>query len=448
MQIAWSELLFSEMYNGQSNKPFEKFLENTTRVASVGHNKFSIQAHQNAINDLENDNWSLCQGFKEDVRLTNEVIAKKLAQLPGIAPEKREELTQLSREFALRCQIKSFIKDCYLQRLQLHYLALADGTNDVDWQWLLYKPAENSSRKNLLESCDVIAHRIFWNDEIARQTADNIIKKLADNNWAKLAGYQGVGSAEGYFKKVFHTQAQDFFKALYGSCQPKTWIRNAGVVMVKLFKKLCCEKVSPTILREHFESLQNELRDLEPQEEALLEQNLSKDKIEACIRLILQKELNCQKAKFTEINDSSTILEGSENSFLDSQGGVKFEDRADISSWQGTLIALQIMIGQLTSEQALDQLKLQSMDSSNPLYETVNTLLEVLDQLDDSTLAKLQLTTNEKLVMQQRFIHKLSRKDVASQLTIQLNKKYETHQVRYDEEKAFAKLKKILEINK
>lgn len=446
MQIAWGELLFSKTYNGQPNKPFVTFLKENTRVATLGHSEASLVAHNNAIKGLEHNNWAACKGFSEDVRLTNEIVTKKLSQLPNADDSIRGQISEQTRDFALRCQIKRFIKDCYIQLIIFHYQEISNNTQTVDWQWLLYKPSNYGSKKTLFEACDAIAHRIFWNEEIARQVSDNIMKKLKENNWSKLSGFQGVGSPEGYFKKVFHTQAQDFFKAMYGSCQPKTWMRNAGVMMVALFRKLCCEKISPTYLREHSESLQNELLGLAEDEASGYLMSIKE--IDSCIRLILEKEVNCQAQKFIELNETSIKTEDHETSYLDNQGGQKFEDKADMSSWMGTLVALQILIGQLTLEEAIDSLKIKSEDPSNPNYEMIKSLLNVLAQLDNHKLAKLQLSPDEKLVIQYRFIHQLSRKEVASHLSLQLNKKVESHQIRYDEKKALSKLSKMLMVNK
>lgn len=457
MQIPWQELLFSDNFQGQDNKPFERFLSNVTRVATVGHNERSAQAHKKALEDLAANHWQRCGGFTLDERLANETVAIKLSRLPGVAVEQKAELLRLSRQFALRCQLKSFVKDIYIERLQTHYQQShgqsIDGQSvNVDWQWLLYHPAEQGKNKTLLSACDAIAHRIFWNEEIARQATDAVIKKMMANQWEKLAGFQGRGSAEGYFKKVFHTQAQDFFKAMYGSCQPKTWIRNAGQVMVKLFKKLCCEKLSATVLSEHYESLRHELLAANTMDTLapMQEQELSKDKIDACVRLILQKEVNCLRPKVEEISDTSLRHDDEGDGPVDrgnsddNESGGSFEDKASVADWDGTLLAMQILIGQVTLDEAMTQLQSRLDDQSRPHFESVKRLRQLLLRLDQSTLAKLQLSEAEKLTMQYRYIHGLTLKDTAKQMSQNLHKEIKQHQVVYSEKNAFQKLHQLL----
>ncbi len=449
MQVSWQDLLFGDSFQGDSNQPFDGFLKSTTRVAAVGHNAFSIEAHALAMADLAADNWQRLNGFSVDERLVKEVVAKKLAQMPGIASEDIDRVRQLSQQFAIRCQLKRFVTDQYLALLHQHYARLAENTQTVDWQWLLYKPAPEARNKTLHAACAAIAAHIFWNEELARQVTDNAIRRMSEDNWAKLSGYQGLGSAEGYFKKVFHTQVQDFFKAMYGSCQPKVWIRNAGAIMVKLFKKLCCEKIPAQQLCEHHEQLQRDLllasSDDEDSVVATDSASITPAQLKDCIRLILQKEVNCQQRKFEEVNDSATRADEEGTSVIEVSAGQSFEDEATLASWQVTLIALQVLIGQTSLTEAIAGLENAAKDGPGlPLFATSRAVLAVLQKTDQARLAKLQLTEREKLTVQYRFIHHLSRLETAAQMSQQLLKKVETHQVRYEEEKALEKLKKLL----
>lgn len=448
MQVSWSDLLYSDSFQGEKNKPFADFLKSVTRIVALGHNHSSVQAHEKALAELSQNEWQKLSSFVVDERLVGETIAKKTSQTPGLTNEEREQVVELSRKFAVRCQLKSYVKDVYLELLTAQYAELNQNSTEIDWQYLLYKPATRGKNKTLLEACDSVAHRIFWNEELARKACDNAIKRMSENNWSQLAGYQGVGSAEGYFKKVFHTKVQDFFKAIYGTCQARTWIQNAGAVMVRLFKKLCCEKTSPTILQEHHEQLNRDLelaQNLERQHpENTLIAPLGKEQIADCIKLILQKEKDCLASKVEEQNDSATRIDDDGASVIDTLASNDFDDETEMAGWKGTLMALQILIGECSLEEVRDTLKSEKAQGASSLSTTVMAVSALLERVNRAALVKLQLTDNEKCVMQYRFIHNLSRNEAAAQMSLQLNKTIETHQVRYEEEKALNKLKKLL----
>ncbi len=427
----WSDLLFKKHFRGAPNQPFEHYLRTKGRLLRAGHSASSVEAHERTIKALQEDDWAALAEFQFDAEQAEKDLQQKLSQIPVLHGEELATFRQHFQGFALRKQAKAYISRIY-GALFDELLQQRQHAPEVDWQLLLYQP--DSKGKTLFDSLDAIALRVFWKEEAAREAADAALKKMQADDWHMLSSYSGEGSAAGFFRQVFRSRIQDAFRAFYGSCEPRVWIRNAGPAAIKMFKTLCCQKVDVATLLANREKL---LRDFEGSETDQ-SQLPTHEALSAIARLILQKEPNCQERKFEEINesDSSNAEQISPLQLISTSKDNEESERM----WELTLTSLQVLTGYSDPKQLANKQKPGDFMTT----ELMQSLTKVLKQLGSAELAKLQLKPLEKLTLQHRYFDNLTRNAVADKLGKEMGKSIASHQIKYYEETALGKLKKLL----
>lgn len=111
----------------------------------------------------------------------------------------------------------------------------------MDWQSLIFDP-----KTNFLQSMDNIAAKRFFDAELARTAVDECLDAMKQDNWAKLNAYEGRNSASAktYFFIVYRRCLEDYYRKVFGRCEPPAWAKQLGEFWVTLYKQLCCQGAS------------------------------------------------------------------------------------------------------------------------------------------------------------------------------------------------------------
>lgn len=108
----------------------------------------------------------------------------------------------------------------------------------MDWRSLLF-----DSTRGVFKHLDALARRRFPTDPALAEEAFNVVLEvLSRDDWARLARFDGRGSAEGYLVRTFSHALEDFARQRFGRPRPPATIARRGGVWLRIYQQLIMER--------------------------------------------------------------------------------------------------------------------------------------------------------------------------------------------------------------
>lgn len=109
---------------------------------------------------------------------------------------------------------------------------------EIDWRRVIF-----DSSGGMFQHLDALARRRFPLDPGAAEEAFNaVLEALSGNDWARLARFDGRGSAEGYLVRTFSHALEDFARQRFGRPRPPAAIARRGGVWLRIYQALIVER--------------------------------------------------------------------------------------------------------------------------------------------------------------------------------------------------------------
>ncbi|MFW8590881.1 hypothetical protein ACOI22_08780 [Glaciecola sp. 2405UD65-10] len=234
----------------------------------------------------------------------------------------------------------------------------------MDWQSLIFDP-----KTNFLQSMDNIAAKRFFDAELARTAVDECLDLMRQDNWAKLNAYEGRNSASAktFFFIVYRRCLEDYYRKVFGRCEPPAWTKQLGEFWVRLYKQLCCQGASVTTLINAYKEC------------------FSSDYVQKSISTIRQKDPKCHTrgkqivAKSIEVNEQSDSTIDSSNIEVSSTNDA---DTLHATIFEQSLNAIHLWLG-------------ENLPESHDATQLLNKLNEL--ELDIESKLLLRLVYQEGL---------------------------------------------------
>ena len=117
----------------------------------------------------------------------------------------------------------------------------------MDWHSLIFDPSEK-----VFDTLDKLAIKQFNDEELARESVTAILKDWRDAGWVKLNAYQHRNNASPntYIYTVFKHALIDEYRKRFGRCDPPPWLKALGAHWSKIYRQLCCQKLTRHHLRQ------------------------------------------------------------------------------------------------------------------------------------------------------------------------------------------------------
>lgn len=174
---------------------------------------------------------------------------------------------------------------------------------------------------------DNIAYKRFFEQELARTAVDECLDTLRKDDWAKLQSYQGRNdaSAKTFFFIVYRHCLEDYYRKLFGRCEPPAWVKRLGAFWATLYKQLCCQSIS------------------EPELLVLYHQQFEDTYIKESINVIHNNDPKClTRGKKPKIESLSNLNNANnEEHYVDAESP---EDKDQAQIFEQTLYALQLWL--------------------------------------------------------------------------------------------------------
>ncbi len=115
----------------------------------------------------------------------------------------------------------------------------------MDWRSVLF-----DSTRGLFNHLDTLARRRFPTDSgLAEEAFNSVLDALSRDDWARLARFDGRGSAEGYLVRTFSHALEDFARQRFGRPRPPAIIARRGGVWLRVYQCLIVERrLEPSIV--------------------------------------------------------------------------------------------------------------------------------------------------------------------------------------------------------
>ncbi|MDG4595527.1 MAG: helix-turn-helix domain-containing protein [Candidatus Contendobacter sp.] len=115
----------------------------------------------------------------------------------------------------------------------------------MDWRSILF-----DSTRGLFKHLDALARRRFPTDpNLAEEAFNAVLDALSRDDWARLARFDGRGSAEGYLVRAFSHALEDFARQRFGRPRPPATIARRGGMWLRIYQQLIVERrLEPSII--------------------------------------------------------------------------------------------------------------------------------------------------------------------------------------------------------
>jgi hypothetical protein len=107
----------------------------------------------------------------------------------------------------------------------------------MDWRSLIF-----DSTQGMFQHLDALARRRFPVDPKAEEAFNAVLDALSRDDWARLARFDGRGSAEAYLVRTFSHALEDFARQRFGRPRPPTAIIRRGGVWLRIYQHLIVER--------------------------------------------------------------------------------------------------------------------------------------------------------------------------------------------------------------
>jgi len=108
----------------------------------------------------------------------------------------------------------------------------------VDWRRIIF-----DSSGGMFKHLDALTRRRFPTDpNLAEEAFNAVLEVLSRDDWARLARFDGRGSAEGYLVRTFSHALEDFVRRRLGRPRPPATIVRRGGVWLRIYQQLIVER--------------------------------------------------------------------------------------------------------------------------------------------------------------------------------------------------------------
>lgn len=109
---------------------------------------------------------------------------------------------------------------------------------EIDWRRVIF-----DSSGGMFQHLDALARRRFPVDpHVAEEAFNAVLDALRCDDWARLARFDGRGSAEGYLVRIFSHALEDFARQRFGRPRPPALIVRRGGVWLRIYQQLIVER--------------------------------------------------------------------------------------------------------------------------------------------------------------------------------------------------------------
>lgn len=90
---------------------------------------------------------------------------------------------------------------------------------------------------------NVLARRQFRAEHLVIESADFVLQRLAENDWARVRKHSGEGAIRAYLSRVIQRLLHDFARQKFGRKQPPRWLAAQPTFWQKVHRLLCLERL-------------------------------------------------------------------------------------------------------------------------------------------------------------------------------------------------------------
>jgi RNA polymerase sigma factor (sigma-70 family) len=105
----------------------------------------------------------------------------------------------------------------------------------------------DSCAKDVFQHWDLLerlARQRFRDSSLTEESINFVLAKVTENECARLKKYQGRSSFRTYLAHVVHNLLTDFYYHKFGKCRAPAWVKASGCLFVRVYEKLCCQRMS------------------------------------------------------------------------------------------------------------------------------------------------------------------------------------------------------------
>jgi len=253
--------------------------------------------------------------------------------------------------------------------------------NNIDWQAIIFSP-------DWMEKLDKLALRRFGEGGLAEEASSYVIECLSKNNWQALTGFKGNAKPETYLHTLTSNYIEEFSRKRFGRPRPPEWLKRQGEFWVTIWKLICMERQIAQTVIDRF----NDLRD--------------SHYIKDVIRTIKARIPWCGSGT-KEVSTHSLEQNNDESPNLDNLLTDHSSPDALIDDAHGTELLL-LLNCLLNGSDSLES----ALDSSSEIYESLTKKFNTFSQ-------KIELSTEETLILKMVYQDGLKKSAVAKSLGMQ-----------------------------
>jgi len=194
----------------------------------------------------------------------------------------------------------------------------------MDWQAFIFDPDTD-----WIGRLDKRARKRFGDENIADEAMNFALKRLSENDWAKLHAYKQRSKPGTYLLVVFNNHLEDFARKKFGYPRPPAWVERLGEHWKIIWRRLCLEREESQSLLTVYEHIKDQTQDI--------------------IRTIKARISDCGKhSNITSVGGSRndnheeqyTQQEAAENNLNNENNALAIDEEIDIQQSQDILAAL------------------------------------------------------------------------------------------------------------